>query len=282
MLVVIRDVPKYLVYFYAMSDLSWKNSENLFVRLSVILLTDQTINRYENVIAAARICIYILNDWVFWHNASLRKSMIGQIHKSWNASVLCPTIHHWEHHCAHFCSDSLPAKIWNIFFYFNDFFKIFVGCAVCTYIWNTFLWAGITFGELISTSQQNEAQRCKHDYFNSCFPQGRLLPYPFACCIEILCTASLFIYRLFWCGQKGISVVGASHRRRWGIPPGDVHKILIYHKQHIFSYWIEGSVSLESLPLDIGPDIDLVCQTSCVFTNVVTESSLSHGHLGEN
>ena len=130
MLVVIRNVPKYLVYFYAMSDLSWKNSENLFVRLSVILLTDQTINRYENVIAAARICISILNDWVFWHNASLRKSMIGQSHKSWNAPVLCPTIHHWEHHCAHFCSDSQPAKIW---IFFQRFFFSFLWGVLCAH-----------------------------------------------------------------------------------------------------------------------------------------------------
>ena len=39
----------------------------------------------------------------------------------------------------------------------------------------------------------------------------RLLPYPFVCYKQILCTIPLFIYRLFWCGQQGISVMGAAH-----------------------------------------------------------------------
>ena len=77
----------------------------------------------------------------------------------------------------------------------------------------------------------------------------KLLPYPFVCCIEILCIIPLFIYHLFWCGQQGCSVVGASHRRTGrvvGLPQGDIHKILIYHKQQIVSYRIEEAVSLNS------------------------------------
>ena len=58
-----------------------------------------------------------------------------------------------------------------------------------------------------------------------------------------------------------------------GIPQGDVHKILIYHKLQIFSYKIEEAVSLKSPPLKIRPDIDLVCPTSSFFTNIVIESS---------
>ena len=58
-----------------------------------------------------------------------------------------------------------------------------------------------------------------------------------------------------------------------GIPQGSVHKILIYHKQQIFSYRIKEAVSLNSLPHEIGSDIDLVCPTSSFFTNIVIESS---------
>ena len=58
-----------------------------------------------------------------------------------------------------------------------------------------------------------------------------------------------------------------------GIPQGDVHKIFIYHKQQIFSHRREGAVGLKSLPLNIGPDIDLVCPTSSFFTNIVIEAS---------
>ena len=58
-----------------------------------------------------------------------------------------------------------------------------------------------------------------------------------------------------------------------GIPQGDAHKSLTHHKQQIFSHRIEGAVSLKSIPLKIGPDIDLVCPTSSFFTNIVTESS---------
>ena len=104
----------------------------------------------------------------------------------------------------------------------------------------------------------------------------RLLPYPSVCCIEILCIIPLFIYHLFWCGQQGCSVVGASHRRTGrvvGLPQGDIHKILIYHKQQIVSYRIEEAVSLNYLPLKIGPDIDLVCPTNNFFTNIVIEPS---------
>ena len=58
-----------------------------------------------------------------------------------------------------------------------------------------------------------------------------------------------------------------------GKPQGNVHEILIYHKQQIFSHRIEGAVSIKSLPLNIGPDIYLVCPTSSFLTNIVIESS---------
>ena len=58
-----------------------------------------------------------------------------------------------------------------------------------------------------------------------------------------------------------------------GIPQGDVHTILIYHKEQTFSYRINEAVSLKSLPPKIGPDIDLVCPTSSFFTNIMIESS---------
>ena len=93
-------------------------------------------------------------------------------------------------------------------------------------------------------------------------------------CIERLCTIPLFIYRLFWCVQQGICVVGASHKRTPGVVlVGDAHKSLTHHKQQIFLHRIEEAVSLKSLPLKIGPDIDLVCPTSSFFTNTVLESS---------
>ena len=63
---------------------------------------------------------------------------------------------------------------------------------------------------------------------------------------------------------------------RWGsvgIPQGDVHKSLTRHKQQIFSYRIQEVVSLKSLHLSIGPDIDPVCPTSNSFDNIVIESS---------
>ena len=49
-----------------------------------------------------------------------------------------------------------------------------------------------------------------------------------------------------------------------GIPQGDVHKTLIYHHQQIFSY--RKAVSLNYLM--IGLDIDLVCPTNDVLTNI--------------
>ena len=63
------------------------------------------------------------------------------------------------------------------------------------------------------------------------------------------------------------------HRGSVGIPQGDAHKSLTHHKQQIFSHRKEGAVSLKSLPLKIGPDIDLVCPTSSFFINIVIESS---------
>ena len=58
-----------------------------------------------------------------------------------------------------------------------------------------------------------------------------------------------------------------------GIPQGDVHKILINHKQQIFPHGIEEADSLKSFPLNIWPDIDLVWPTSSFFTNILIELS---------
>ena len=63
---------------------------------------------------------------------------------------------------------------------------------------------------------------------------------------------------------------------RWGsvgIPQGDVHESLTLHKQQISSYRIEEVVSLKSLHLNIGPDIEPVCPTSNSLNNIVIESN---------
>ena len=93
-------------------------------------------------------------------------------------------------------------KLWN-FFYFIDFFCIFVGCAECFRTWNTFLQADITFGgvnKYLTAKWSANVQKQLFRYFfqldygyNCCFPIIRLLPYPFECCIVILCTIQLFI-----------------------------------------------------------------------------------------
>ena len=72
--------------------------------------------------------------------------------------------------------------------------------------------------------------------------------------------------------QQGISVVEASHRRTWWVVLVYHKVILIYHKQHIISYRIKEAVKLKSLPLKIGPDIDLVCPSISLLTNIVIES----------
>ena len=127
---------------------------------------------------------------------------------------------------------TLPAKNME-YFAFQRLFAFFVECAGCFCTWNTFLLADITFWGVnlhLTTKWRAKVQKqlclcisqLDHGY-NSCFPLVRLLPYLFVCCIEILFTIPLFIYRLFWCSQQGISVVGASHRRTWGV-------VLVYHK----------------------------------------------------
>ena len=93
----------------------------------------------------------------------------------------------------------------------------------CFGTWNTFLRADITFGGVnfrLAAKWSAKVQKQLFRYFFSIrlwleflLSLCRLLPYPFVCCIEILCIISLFIYHLFWCGQQGISVVSASHRR---------------------------------------------------------------------
>ena len=107
------------------------------------------------------------------------------------------------------------------------------GMGVGVWVW---VWVGVGVGgggsgELLHVQIQIQT----HCYFNGDYIKRitlwlefllslcRLLPYPFVCCIEILCTISLFIYRLFWCSQQGISVVGASHRRTWRV-------VLVYYK----------------------------------------------------
>ena len=68
-------------------------------------------------------------------------------------------------------------------------------------------------------------------------------------------------------GGLALKDVGSS----LGIPQGDVHKILIKHKQQIFSYRKEEAVSLKYLPLKIGPDVDMVCSSSSFLINIVVE-----------
>ena len=105
-------------------------------------------------------------------------------------------------------------------------------------------------------------------------PFVSLLPYPFVCCIDIVRNA---IFLLSYNFGAWVSIVGASHRRTWGVAlvyhKVMYKKILIYHKQQIFSYRIEEAVSLKFLPLNIEPDIDLMCPTSSFFTNIAIGSS---------
>ena len=118
-------------------------------------------------------------------------------------------------------------------FFITAIFCIFVDCEGCFCTWNTFLRAYITFGGVnfhLTAKWSTKVQKQLFRYFsqlnyglNSCCPFARLLPYPFVCCIEILLTLPVFIYRLILCGQQKISVVGASHRRMWVV-------VLVYHK----------------------------------------------------
>ena len=69
--------------------------------------------------------------------------------------------------------------------------------------------------------------------------------------------------------------MGTPHRRTPGV-------VLVYHKvmytkalpitNNRSLHIIEEVVSQKTLPLNIGPDIDLVCPTSSFFTNIVIES----------
>ena len=122
-------------------------------------------------------------------------------------------------------------KIWNIF-YFSDFLHFCGMCRVFLYLKyippNRYYFWGANKHLAAKGSAKVQKQLFRYfsqsDYCkNSCWPLVSLLPYPFVCCIEILCTIPLFIYCLFWCGQPGISVVGASHTRAWGV-------VLVYHK----------------------------------------------------
>ena len=117
---------------------------------------------------------------------------------------------------------TLPAKNME-YFAFQRLFAFFVECGGC---FCTFWGVNLHLTTKWRAKVQKQLCLCisqlDHGY-NSCFPLGRLLPYLFVCCIEILFTIPLFIYRLFWCSQQGISVVGASHRRTWGVA-------LVYHK----------------------------------------------------
>ena len=97
------------------------------------------------------------------------------------------------------------------------------------------------------------------------------------CCIQILRAIPFFMYRLFWYRQQGISVVGAPLRRTWGVVLVYHNmmytKTLIYDEQHIFSYRIQEAVNIKSLPLKIGPHIDLVCPSSSFFSKIIIDSS---------
>ena len=71
------------------------------------------------------------------------------------------------------------------------------------------------------------------------------------------------------------SIMGTSHRDVGGclgIPQGDSYKILTRHKEQIFTYRIGKMANVKFPHLKIGPDIDLVCPTSSIFTNIVMTS----------
>ena len=118
-------------------------------------------------------------------------------------------------------------------FFISVIFCIFVECAGCFCTRNTFLRADITFGGVnlhLAAEWSAKVKKTIISVFLSIrlrleflLSLCRLLPYPFVCCIEILCVIPLFIYHLFWCGQQRISVVGASHRRAERV-------VLVYHK----------------------------------------------------
>ena len=118
-------------------------------------------------------------------------------------------------------------------FFISAMFCIFVECVGFFCTWNTFPRADITLGGVnlhLAAKWSAKFQKQLFRYFFSIrlwleflLSLCRLLPYPFVCCIEILCTIPLFIYHLYWCGQQEISVVGASHRRTGRV-------VLVYHK----------------------------------------------------
>ena len=101
-----------------------------------------------------------------------------------------------------------PGKKYGIFVILA-IFCIFVECAGCFCTWNTFPRANISLGGVnlhltAKWSAMVQKQLFRHFSqfdcgYKSC-PFVRLLPYPFICCIEILCTIPLLIYCLFWCG----------------------------------------------------------------------------------
>ena len=85
------------------------------------------------------------------------------------------------------------------------------------------------------------------------------------------------MYCLIRCDQKGISVVGASHRMNLGVGLS-CHNVMSTKpypvtNSRFFSYRIEKVVSPKFLHPKIGLDIDLVCPTSSFFTNIVTKSN---------
>ena len=122
-------------------------------------------------------------------------------------------------------------KIWNIFI-FSDFLHF---CGVCRlFLYLKYIATGIYYFWGSKLAFNSKMKRKGSKTIISVFSSIRLWlqfllslcqidAYSFECCTEILCTIPLFIYRHFWYSQQGISVVGASHRRTWGV-------VLVYHK----------------------------------------------------
>ena len=107
-------------------------------------------------------------------------------------------------------------KIWNIF-YFSDFSHFSGVCMVCLhlkYIPTSRYYFGGSWLALNSKMKRKGSKIIISVHFpirlwlKFLFSLCQVAAISFVCCIEILCTIPLFICRLFWCSQQGISVVG--------------------------------------------------------------------------
>ena len=96
------------------------------------------------------------------------------------------------------------------------------------------------------------------------------------CCRKTLCTTSLFIYRLNYCGWRWNGVMRASQvstREYSWCTTGYCPQNPNASKQQIFSYCLDAAVSLKSIHTKIGPDIVLLCPTNTFFTNIILSST---------